>query len=82
MLHGKLRCLPVSKNQTVNVVPVDDVASRVVALTLHPEAQGQTFHLTVPADSLPTVGELVSAVRAWAREQLRIDKGWRTVARS
>lgn len=73
MLQGKLRCLPVSPDQTVNVIPVDDVASRVVILTLHPEAQGKTFHLTIPADNLPKVGELVTEVRAWARENLHID---------
>lgn len=73
MLQGKLRCLPVSPDQTVNVVPVDDVANRVVTLTLHPEAQGKTFHLTTPADNLPKVGELVAEVRTWARENLHIE---------
>lgn len=72
MLQGKLRCLPVNRNQTVNVIPVDDVASRVVALTLHPEAQGKTFHLTAPADSMPRVGELVEEVRAWANDNLHV----------
>ena len=71
MLQGKLWCLPVSSEQTVNVVPVDDVARRIVALTLHPEAKGKTFHLTLPPDSLPKVGELVAEVRAWANDNLR-----------
>ena len=71
MLQGKLWCLPVSSEQTVNVVPVDDVARRIVALTLHPEAEGKTFHLTLPPDSLPKVGELVAEVRAWANDNLR-----------
>lgn len=72
MLQGRLRCLPVSASQTVNVIPVDEVASRVAMLSFHPEALGETFHLTVPADHLPTVGELVTAVRKWAREELHI----------
>ncbi len=73
MLQGKLRYLPVSPNQTVNVVPVDDVARRVVSLTLNPESQGRTFHLTVPVSGLPRVGELVTAVRAWAAQNLHIN---------
>ena len=72
MLQGKLRCLPVSRNQTVNVIPVDDVARRVVDLTLHPEAQDKTFHLTAPADSMPRVGELVAEVKAWAKSNLHV----------
>lgn len=73
MLQGKLRFLPVGPSQTVNVVPVDDVASRAVSLTLNPEAEGKTFHLTTPGESLPKVGDLVSEVRKWARENLQID---------
>lgn len=73
MLQGKLRYLPVSPAQTVNVVPVDDVARRVVSLTLNPESQGRTFHLTVPVSGLPRVGELVTAVRAWAAQNLHIN---------
>ena len=72
MLQGRLRCLPVSPRQRVNVVPVDDVARRIVSLTLNPKAQGLTFHLTAPTDSLPRVGELVSEVRAWADKHLHI----------
>ena len=70
MLQGKLRLLPVGPEQTVNVVPVDDVARRIVTLTLHPEALGKTFHLTLPPDLLPKVGELETEVRAWAKENL------------
>ena len=72
MLQGKLPVLPVSRQQTVNVVPVDYVARLVSELTLNPSAAGHTFHLTAPADSLPQVGELVEAVRAWAQDQLHI----------
>lgn len=73
LLQGKLRVLPVSPNQTVNVVPVDYVAQLVADLSLNPQAQGRTFHLTPPAACLPKAGELVEAVRAWALENLQID---------
>lgn len=72
MLQGRLRYLPVSALQTVNVIPVDYVAQQVVALTLKEEAQGMTFHLTAPNDQLPQVGELVDAVRQWAKENLHV----------
>jgi long-chain acyl-CoA synthetase len=71
MLQGRLRCLPVSRSQTVNVVPVDYVAQQVVTLTWHQQAVGKTFHLTAPASQLPRVGELVEEVRAWARKNLQ-----------
>ncbi|MCR5130449.1 MAG: AMP-binding protein [Prevotella sp.] len=73
MLQGKLRVLPVSSRQTVNVVPVDYVARQVADLTFHPEAEGLTFHLTAPADQLPQAGELMEAVRTWAKENLQIN---------
>ncbi len=73
MLQGKLPLLPVGRKQTVNVVPVDYVAEQVATLTLHPQALGQTFHLTSPHDMLPQMGELVEAVRDWAKSHLHID---------
>ena len=73
MLQGKLRVLPVSSSQTVNVVPVDYVAQQVTRLTFAPETDGRTFHLTAPVTHLPQVGELVEAVRTWARQNLHID---------
>jgi len=73
MLQGKLRLLPVSSKQRVNVIPVDEVARLVTDLTLNPAAEGRTFHLTAPTECLPQVGELVTAVRTWAKEQLNID---------
>lgn len=73
LLQGKLRVLPVSSRQTVNVIPVDYVAQQVTSLTFNPEAEGRTFHLTAPADSLPQVGDLVEAVRTWAKQNLHID---------
>ncbi len=73
MLQGKLRILPVSSSQRVNVVPADYVARLVADLTLHTAAEGRTFHLTAPADRLPQVGQLIEAVRLWAKDQLRIE---------
>ncbi len=73
MLQGRLRLLPVSSQQRVNVIPVDDVARQVAALTLDPSAEGRTFHLTAPTDQLPQVGELVETVQTWAKDHLRID---------
>ncbi len=73
MLQGKLGYLPVKPTQTVNVIPVDYVARQVVTLSLHPQAEGKTFHLTAPTTRLPQVRELVGAVRAWAKENLHID---------
>ncbi len=73
MLGGKMRVLPVSRHQTVNVVPVDYVARLAADLTLDAATEGCTFHLTAPKDSLPQVGELVEAVRTWAKENLHFD---------
>ena len=73
ILQGKMRVLPISSKQTVNLIPVDHVAQQVVSLTFAPEAEGHTFHLTPPADSLPQAGELVEAVRVWAKANLSID---------
>lgn len=71
MLTSKLRVLPVSKRQTVNVVPVDDVARQVTALTLDAQAIGHTFHLVAPHDQLPQVGQLIEAVTSWASTHLQ-----------
>lgn len=73
ILQGKMRVMPVSSSQTVNVVPVDYVARMVAQFTMDPTGDGRTFHLTAPHDSLPQVGEIVEAVRAWAKDNLQID---------
>lgn len=70
ILQGKLHLLPVSPHQTVNVVPVDYVAKASVQLMLSDDAVGKTFHLTLPHEQLPHVGELITAVRQWAKENL------------
>ncbi len=73
MLQGRLKCLPVSRTQTVNIMPADEVAREVVSLTFHQKAEGKTFHLTAPKEHLPQACELVNEVRAWAKEHLQIN---------
>jgi long-chain acyl-CoA synthetase len=73
-LEGRLRLVPASRTQPVNVVPVDYVADAIVRLTLVPEAAGLNFHLTAPYSTLPRAGELVEFVRQWAREQLGLQR--------
>ncbi|MHB0879212.1 MAG: SDR family oxidoreductase, partial [Anaerolineae bacterium] len=69
-LGGRLRLVPAATGLKVNMVPVDYVAGAIADLTLASEAEGLTFHLTAPAESLPTAGQLVEFVRHWARERL------------
>lgn len=69
-LTGKLPVVPCRPDLRLNLIPVDYVAEAVGRLTLDPEAEGKTFHLTAPTESLPTARELVEYVRAWARQEL------------
>ncbi len=69
-LGGQLPVIPVNPRMRVNFVPVDYVAESIVRLTFDPLAEGLTFHLTAPHESLPTAGELVDFTRGWAREHL------------
>ncbi len=69
-LNEKLILLPIDRELRVNLVPVDYVADAILHLTFSPDAAGLNFHLTAPAESLPTAGELVEFVRAWARDHL------------
>ncbi|MBI4813953.1 MAG: SDR family oxidoreductase, partial [Methanobacterium sp.] len=71
-LNGKLRVIPTSPSLTLNMIPVDYVAHGVSNLTFNQEAEGRTFHLTAPTDSLPTIRELLEQVRIWAMDQLDI----------
>jgi long-chain acyl-CoA synthetase len=71
-LTGRLRVLPMRPDLRVNIVPVDHVAEAIVRMTRDPAAAGSTFHLTAPAESLPTARELVDVVRAWARRDLGV----------
>lgn len=69
-LTGKMRFMPVSRQLKINVVPVDYVAHAVATLTFEPAAEGVTFHVVAPHESLPTLGELLHFVQAWAKTEL------------
>jgi long-chain acyl-CoA synthetase len=69
-LIGKMRFMPVSRLLKINVVPVDYVAKAVAQLTFEPKAEGKTFHVVVPYDLLPKLGELLGFVQKWAKTEL------------
>ncbi len=62
--------IPVTPSMMVNMVPVDYVADAITRLTFIPEAAGQNFHLVVPWEKLPTVGEIIDFLRVWAKQHL------------
>lgn len=72
LLQGKMHVLPVSRRQTVNIIPVDFVASMAVQLMVNEDAIGRTFHLTQSYEQLPTVGELLDATLQWAEANLQV----------
>ena len=72
LLSGRLRIVPARRGLRVNIVPVDYVADAIVRLLFDSAAEGRTFHLTTPADRLPTAGEVVGLARRWAREHLGV----------
>jgi len=55
---GAYRVVPARRRSPVDVVPVDYVADAVVALAGHPEAVGETVHLTAGPETT-TVGEIM-----------------------
>lgn len=69
-LKGKLRILPVSNKLKINLVPVNFVTDAVCNLTFNDNANGKTFHLTAPYNSLPTVKQLVDFVYEWSINNL------------
>lgn len=71
-LNGKLRFIPTSSSLAMNMIPVDYVADAVATLTFNLQAEGKTFHLTAPPDSLPTINQLLEGVREWAIRELGI----------
>ena len=71
-LNGKLKFIPTSSSLTLNMIPVDYVADAVATLTFNLQAEGKTFHLTAPPDSLPTINQLLDEVREWAIMELGI----------
>lgn len=71
-LSGKLKFLPVDPAMKINMVPGDYVSEAIVRLTFEPRAEGLAFHLTLPAEALPDVRELISFTRTWAEETLHV----------
>lgn len=71
-LTGKLPLVPAHRDGRLNLVPIDFVADAVVRLTFEPRAAATTFHLTAPAESLPTLGQLLETARVFARDRLGV----------
>lgn len=71
-LTGKLKFFPVDPAMKINLVPCDYVAEAVSKLTFEPDAEGMTFHLTLPEETLPTVREMIQFTRDWAYERLQV----------
>ncbi|HEY3421467.1 MAG TPA: AMP-binding protein [Methanomassiliicoccales archaeon] len=72
-LTGKLKVVPLSASQKVNLVPVDYIAEAIGRLTLDRRAEGRTFHLVGVLDALPTVKEAIIFTRTWAKERLGVE---------
>ncbi|MBQ3404292.1 MAG: SDR family oxidoreductase, partial [Oscillospiraceae bacterium] len=72
LLLGRLRVLPVRRDQGLNVVPVDYVAGDVAKLGFSDAAVGRAFHLICPTSMQPRVGELTEYIRAWAEKHLSV----------
>ncbi len=71
-LSGRLRIVPSAPDLRANMVPVDYVAGAIAKLAFDPRAVGQTFHLTVGQEFLPTAKELIQAARSWAEKELGV----------
>ena len=74
-LKGKLKAIPVSTHQKLNMVPVDYVAQLTVRALTDPLAVNKTFHAVIPASCQPSAGEMMSYVREWAIRHLNFDPG-------
>jgi long-chain acyl-CoA synthetase len=72
-LTGKMRIMPVKRNQKINLAPVDYVAKTIAQLTFNAQAAGKTFHVVAPYDSLPTIGEMLDYVQTWAKANLGVN---------
>ncbi|MGH2640174.1 MAG: AMP-binding protein [Actinomycetota bacterium] len=71
-MTGRLRVFPMRPDLRANIVPIDHVVDAIVRMACDPAAAGATYHLTAPAESLPTARELVDAVRIWSLERLGV----------
>ena len=72
-LRGELSVVPASPDLRVNMVPVDYVAHLAcmagLAEDLH---RTRVYHAVGRTEELPTLGELVGAVRTWAEKNLGV----------
>jgi long-chain acyl-CoA synthetase len=71
-LTGRTRFTPVNRSLRINIVPVDYVARSIATLTFDARADGLTFHVIAPYESLPTLGELLEFTRSWAKSNLGV----------
>ena len=72
ILTGRMRFVPAGSSFRINIVPVDYVAKTIARLTFDDRADGLTFHVVAPHESLPTLGEMVGFVHTWAKDNLGI----------
>lgn len=73
-LTGRPRVIPADRDLRINAVPVDYVAHLACrAATADDLPAAYVVHATGRAQELPTLGELVEHVRAWARQELQIE---------
>lgn len=71
-LQGGLRVIPASRDLRINMVPVDYVAHVACRAALDENApRHRVLNAVGRTDELPTLGELVDAVRDWARNNLQ-----------
>ena len=71
-LTGKMRFIPADCSFRINMVPVDYVAKAITQLTFDPKADGLTFHVVSPHESLPQLGEMLDFVKVWAKNNLGV----------
>lgn len=72
-MRGNLRVIPASPNLRINMVPVDFVARVCVGAASMDKTYGScVLNACGRTEELATLGELVSAVRAWAKEHLGV----------
>jgi len=71
-LTGKVRFIPAGSSFRINMVPVDYVARAIAQLTFDAKADGLTFHVVSPHESLPQLGEMLDFVKVWAKNNLGV----------
>lgn len=73
-LRSGLRVIPAAPSLRVNMVPVDYVAHLACRAAVEADQPAaQVVNAVGRPDELPTLGELMDAVRAWAHDHLSLD---------